>query len=213
MSNIQIYYLVPQQLKRNIDRMGVDLDISVRQGELTYENIKKQVKNDPYFCRDEESINYSHFIGLLSSDIILYAILDGKIVGILSFMFFERDSKRLILLDGICSPHKYSGYGIGEQLINTLIRIGKNNDIRYIELECKGSIMKYYRDKFGFEVTETKTSYDSDDSDDEDSIPYYFMSLDLSKVSGGKKKKNKSMKRNKRKKVLSTRKRRKLRKF
>jgi len=211
MSTIQIYYLVPPQLKRNITEMGIDLDISVRQGNLTYENIKKQIKSEPYFCRDEESINYSHFLGLLGSDITLYAILDEKIVGVLSFMFLERDSNRLILLDGICSPLKYSGLGIGEELINTLIRIGKNNDIKYIDLECKGNIMKYYRDKFGFVVTNTTMSYDSDESDDDDAMPYYFMRLDLSKVNGGKKKKNKSMKRNKRKRVLSTRKRRKLR--
>lgn len=213
MSSIQIYYLVPEQLKRNMVRMGIDLDISVRKGDLNYENIKKEIKNDPYFCRDEESISYSHLLGLLSSNISLYAILDGKIAGLLSFMFLESDSDRLILFDGICSPTKYSGHGVGEELINTLIRIGKNNNIKYIELECRGGIMKYYRDKFGFEVINTKTSYDSDDSDEEDSVPYYFMRLDLSKVSGGKKRKNKSIKRNKKKKVLSTRKRRKLRKF
>ena len=49
--------------------------------------------------------------------------------------------------------------------------------------------MKYYRDKFGFQVTSTRTSYDSDDDSDDEgvSIPYYYMTLDLSKVSGGKK--------------------------
>ena len=41
--------------------------------------------------------------------------------------------------------------------------------------------MKYYHDKFGFEIINTQTSYDSDD--EEDSTPYYYMRLDLSKVS------------------------------
>ena len=76
--------------------------------------------------------------------------------------------------------------------------------------------MKYYRDKFGFEITSQRESYDSDDSDDEsDGQIYYRMRLDLSKVSGGKMKKRyrKNTKRNtKRKRIISTRKRRKLRK-
>ena len=59
--------------------------------------------------------------------------------------------------------------------------------------------MNYYKNKFGFEITSTKMSYDDDDSDDEDDDdkqPYYFMRLDLSRVSGGKKKNKKSIKRN-----------------
>lgn len=48
--------------------------------------------------------------------------------------------------------------------------------------------MKYYRDKFGFEIISQREVYDSDDEDDEDL--YYDMRLDLSKVSGGKMKKD-----------------------
>ena len=77
--------------------------------------------------------------------------------------------------------------------------------------------MKYYRDKFGFEIIEQRQSYDSDDEEDEEL--YYNMRLDLTKVSGGKmkkryRKKHKTIKKNtKAKRILSTRKRRKLRKF
>jgi hypothetical protein len=39
--------------------------------------------------------------------------------------------------------------------------------------------MKYYCDKYGFEVTETETSYDYLDELTE---PFYFMQLDLSKI-------------------------------
>ena len=48
--------------------------------------------------------------------------------------------------------------------------------------------MKYYRNKFGFEIMSTKMSYDSDEDKDEvgglyyDEGPYYFMRLDLSQL-------------------------------
>lgn len=212
MSNIQIYYLLPQQLKKSLDKMMIDLDISVRQGNITIQELYKQIKNDSEFCRNEESISYKHFLSLIYNDISLYAILEGKVVGALTFMFTEEDGEKIITFDGICSPIKYSGLGVGQELINTLIRIGKNNDIKYIFLECKGNLMNYYRDKFGFEVIGSKISYDSDDSDDEEGETYYNMRLDLSTISGGKKKRRnkKITKNNKRKRSRRTR--RKLRK-
>jgi len=64
--------------------------------------------------------------------------------------------------------------------------------------------MKYYRNKFGFEIIEQRQAYNDDDDDDDDDKLYYYMRLDLSKLSGGKMKK---------KRILFTRKRRKLRKI
>lgn len=212
-TNIQIYYLLPQNLKKYIDRMGIDLDISVREGNLTIVNLKNEIKNQPDFCRNEESISFTHFLSLLYSDIILYAVIEEKIVGALSFMFIEKNDDKIINFNGICSPIKYSGLGVGQELINTLIRIGKNNDIKYISLECNENMVKYYRDKFGFTVESTKMIYDSDDSDNEDGDSYYNMILDLSTVSGGRKIKRKNKKSIKKQiKKRSRRTRRKLRK-
>jgi N-acetylglutamate synthase-like GNAT family acetyltransferase len=213
-------------LKKGLEKMDIDLDIILRQGDITLDDLKIQVKKDNLFCRDEKSINYKYFLNLLSNDIVLYASLEGKVLGALTFMFNIKEGNKIIILDGICCPKKYSGQHIGEELINTLIRIGKQNDIRYINLECKGSVVNYYHNKFGFEVINIKTTndsdYDSDDNSDDESDEehsrYYYMMLDLSRVSGGKIKRNikskminKSIKKRKRKN--STRKRRKLRKF
>jgi hypothetical protein len=201
MSSIQIYYTYPDRMKKGLDRMGIDLDIIVRKGSYSFSELYKEIKKDANFCRKEESINYKHFLSLIISDITLYAILDEVIAGALNFMFNERNGNRIIIFDGICSPDKYSGQRVGQELINTLIRIGKTFDVRYIYLECKGNVMNYYRNKFGFEVVSTKMSYDSDNSDDEDEL-YYNMRLDLSNISGGKiRKRNKSIKRRKLKKI------------
>jgi hypothetical protein len=210
MSSIQIYYVCPDRLKKNLLKQGIDLDISIRTGDKSLDQVYNEIKNDTYFCRDEVSINFKHFLGIIRNDITLYANLDDKIGGVLNFTFNEKDGERIIHFNGICSPIKYSGEGVGQELINTLIRIGKQNDIKYIYIECKGNIMKYYHDKFGFEIINTQTSYDSDD--EEDSTPYYYMRLDLSKVSGGNKK-NVLKKTNKRRKRRSvTIRKRKLRK-
>lgn len=217
MSSVRIYYVCPDRVIKNLPKYGVDLDISVRKGDKTLDEVYNEIRADPNFCREEVSIDYNHFLSIIRTDITLYADLDGKVAGALSFAFNKKDGEKVIMFEGICSPEIYSGQGVGQELINTLIRIGKQNDFKYIFLECKGDIMKYYRDKFGFEITTQRESYDSDDSDDEDDGQiYYRMRLDLSKVSGGKMKKRyrKSIKRNtKRKRILSTRKRRKLRKF
>lgn len=209
MSIVQIYYVYNDKIKKKAERYGVDLDTSVRRGDKTIDEVYDEIKSDPKFCREETSIRYSHFLSIIRNNITLYADLDGKIAGALSFVFNIKDGNNVIMFEGICSPEIYTRQGVGQELINTLIRIGKQYDIKYIFLECRGDIMKYYR-KFGFEIMEKIVNYDSDD--EEDTEPYYYMKLDLSKVSGGKMKK-KSLKRKNKKRVSSTRKRRKLRKI
>lgn len=210
MSIVQIYYVYNNNIKKKTERYGVDLDTSVRRGDKTINDVYEEIKSDPNFCRKEISIRYKYFLSIIRNDITLYADLDGKIAGALSFAFNVKDGDNVIMFGGICSPEIYSGQGVGQELINTLIRIGKQHDIKYIFLECRGDIMKYYS-KFGFEIIEQKVHYDSDD--EEDTELYYKMRLDLSKVSGGKMKKKKSLKRKYKKRISSTRKRRKLRKF
>ena len=211
MSDIQIYYLLPSQLIKG-QRMNIDLSTILRQGDKTLSEVYNEIKSNPEFCRDEFGIEFGHFKGLILSDVSLYASIDGKVAGLLSFMTTAYQGKRFILLNGICSPEQYSGMGVGSQLINTLIRVGKAFDIDFIKLECKGDkLMNYYK-KLGFVVTSSKTSYDSDeDSDDEEDVHlYYHMELDLSRVSGGKKKRRTFKRNSRRGKRKNTR--RKLRK-
>lgn len=189
MTDIQIYYLLPNQLIKGLKYMNIDLNLILRQGDKTITEVNNEIKLNPNYCRDEFGIDLSHFKGLINSDISLYATINGEIAGLLTFMFNMYQNKRIILLNGVCSPDDYSRMGVGKKLIDTLIQIGKTFNINYIKLECKGDrLMNYYK-KFGFAVTSSKSMYDSDDdSDDENSgHPYYRMELDLSKVAGGKK--------------------------
>jgi GNAT superfamily N-acetyltransferase len=188
MSSIQIYYVCPENVKRDILKSGIDLDMNIQLGDRSLDQIYDEIKNDAYFCRDEESISYNHFLGLIRNDISFYATLDGRVVGILNFMFNEKDGDRIINFNGICCPIKCSGKGIGKKLIKTLIILAKDTNTKYIYLQCKGEVMNYYRNKFGFEITSTKTTPDSDEDKDEvgglyyDEGLYYFMRLDLSNV-------------------------------
>lgn len=197
MSAVQTYYLISSVNKATLDRMGIDFSMSVREGDKSLKDIENIVKSDPTFCRDEESISVKHLVTSINSNNVLYATLDETVAGVLLFMFNTEDGRKIIYFDGICSPSRYSGTGVGQALINTLIKIGKTNDIKYIKLECKGKIMNYYRNKFGFKVFNERRSYDSDNSDDEDAEPYYDMILDLSTVTGGKKNKIENRRKNK----------------
>ncbi len=208
MSEIQIYYLYPKHLQKSLDRLQIDMSNSFRQGDKTIEQLYTEIKQNPKFCRNQESIRYDHFLQLLNNNISLYAQMDGKVVGALSFMFNLRNNTKIINFDGICSPIEYSKLGVGQELINSLIRIGKMNDIKLIFLECHGSLMNYYKNKFGFQIISQHADYDSDDdSDDEPSGDnVYEMALDLLKVTGGKKKKKrKTIKKGKKKNLTRKR--------
>jgi hypothetical protein len=217
MSDIQIYYLLPPQLIKSQNAMNIDLSSILRQGDKTLEEVYDKVKSNPKFCRDEFGIDYNHLKSLINSDVSLYANINGQVAGILSFMFTIYQGKRMILLNGLCSPDNYAGMGVGSELINTLIRVGKAFDIHFIKLDCKGDrLMNYYK-KFGFVVTSSKITYDSDDDSDDESAghPNYRMELDLSTVSGGKKRRRTFKRNSRRVKRENKRKntRRKLRKY
>lgn len=212
MSNIQIYYLIPEQLKRSLIESNVDLSLALRQGDKSIQQVSNEIKSNRNFCRDEFGIDLIHFKGSILADISLYASLDGKIAGLLTFMVLEARGKKMIMLNGICSPIEYAGLGVGKELINALIKIGRQFSFDYINLDCKGDrLMNYYK-KFGFKVKGSKITYDSDDEDDEDGgHPYYNMRLDLLTTSGGRKNSKKSRRRSIRAKRKNTR--RKLRKY
>jgi len=188
MSTIQIYYICSDSVNKHLFDSGINLDITLQMGNRSLTQLYHEIKNDPYFCRGEESITYEHFSSLIRNDICLYATLDDRVVGVLNFMFNEKGSERIINLNGICCPIKCSGQGIGKRLIKTLIVLAKQTNSKYIYLECKGEIVNYYSDKFGFEIINTKSSYESDENDDQcDSYydeegPYHIMRLDLSEV-------------------------------
>jgi GNAT superfamily N-acetyltransferase len=191
-SKIQIYYFIPSQLNKGLSLIGFDLHNSLSEGNKTSQEIINEIRLEPEFCRDELGIDQKYLTSSVNSDIVLYAVIDDKIVGLLTYMFTVRNGKKIIVFNGICSPAKYSGLGVGKELILTLIKIGKVNNVNYINLDCKGDgLMDYYK-KFGFKVVSSDNSNDSDDEDDE---IYYKMTLDLSGfTSGGKKKTKKYLK-------------------
>jgi len=130
MSSFQIYYVYNHRTIQKVAKYGVNLDISVQRGDKTIDEVYNEIKSDKNFCREEVSISYNHFLGIITNNITLYAVLDDKITGVLSFEFNIKDGKNVIMFEGICSPKIYTGQGIGQELINTLIRIGKDNNFR-----------------------------------------------------------------------------------
>ena len=188
MSNIEIYSLIPPNLNKGLERMRINLTPILAPGNKNIAEVTTEVKENKKFCRDEIGISYNYFVSLISSDISIYALLDGKIAGLLTFMILEDLEGKKFLLHGLCSPIEYANKNIGKILIETLIKMGKLLNINYIELQCKGDfLMNYYR-KFGFIIKYKNINYDSDDEEEDDA--YYNMSLDLSKTTGGKKKSN-----------------------
>jgi len=197
MDDIQVYYYIPQHLLRNEGK----IEHILRKGDKSGREILDEINQTDKFCRDEKSISLKHFKGLITSDISLYAVHEGRIIGILSFMFNQNPKKQnFIVFDGICCPEIFKMLGVGKKLIETLIMIAVHNDCHYIKLECKGSVMMYYRDKFGFKVIkETRAAVDSDDDSEDEVDPYYHMVLELTPIStdSGGKRRNKMTKRNK----------------
>lgn len=72
--------------------------------------------------------------------------MDDKIVGAMMFSF----QGKKIHMYGICVPEK--GHQIGEQLIHTLIELGKSFGKHEVTLSCNGEkLMNYYKQQ-GFIV-------------------------------------------------------------
>lgn len=187
MEDIQIYYSAPPNIIKSIAKQSFEIDPIVRLGDKDTKQLQDIINQTEKFCREEKSITIIHLNSSITSNIALYAKLENDVVGILTFMInVDRYGNKFINFDGICSPQKYSGKGIGDKLIDTLIRIARLNSIKYINLECKGEVMNYYK-KFGFVVTSEKTNYDSDEDSDDEGETSYYMRLDLSKDVGGNK--------------------------
>jgi hypothetical protein len=194
MDDIQIYYAASENIIRNLTKQSIELDSVVRLGNKTTDELKTIITSSNKFCRDEKSITVKHLVNSLSSSVILYASRNEEVLGVLIFMFNEnRSREKFINFDGICSPEAFGGLGVGHNLIETLIRIGRFNGVSYI--------------KFGFEVSEQKTIYDSDAESDDEGESYYYMTLRLSTVSGGKKRRKRKTKKNKKSKRKQTKKR------
>jgi hypothetical protein len=212
MEDIQVYYYIPQHLLRNENK----IENLVRKGDKTNNELLVEINQTDKFCRDEKSITLKHFRGLINNDISLYAMHEGRIIGILSFMFNQNPQKqKFIVFDGICSPEIFKRLGVGRKLIETLIMIAERNGCHYIKLECKGSVMMYYRDKFGFKVVnETRSAVDSDDDSEDEGESYYYMVLELKPINTelGGKRRNKKTKRNKKNKRTKKRRTKTLRK-
>lgn len=211
---MEVFYLCSESLKRYLSKLNINLDASVPYGDKTLSDIYDEIKTNPQFCRDEKSIKYSYFLSILKNQIIIYTNVDDKLAGVLIFMFNEKDGKKIINFDAICSPSEYSSKGVGKLLINTLIKIGSDNNVSHIYLECNGYALRNYYSKFGFETINIETSYDSDD--DEMDEPRFIMRLDLSEKKIGGRNKKKSIKKGTKKykkKKCCTGKRRKLSKI
>jgi N-acetylglutamate synthase-like GNAT family acetyltransferase len=166
-----------ERTKYKVARQGIILD-NITKGNKSIKDIYDEIQKDKEFCRNQESIDRNYLLSLVQSDIVLYAVIEDKLAGVLCFMFnVKPDGERILNLNGICSPKKYAGNKVGETLINTLISIAEISNIQGIYLDCKGRVKEYY-ENFGFDKINERTIYDSDDSDDEGE-PHYFMKLTL----------------------------------
>lgn len=192
MTDVNIYYSRDNRYQHTLQQNGVDIDAVVSEGDKTIVDIHTEVKADKQFCRNEESINYNYMLSQIYSNVVLYAEIDGRVAGVLCFMFnYRPGGERLFNFNGICSPTQYARRGVGERLIRTLINIAKVSNIQSIYLECMESLVKYYN-RFGFHSTRVSKTYESDDSDDSDDEgeAHYYMKLDVSSVVGGKLRRN-----------------------
>ncbi|MGA1048554.1 MAG: hypothetical protein ACO3UU_11105 [Minisyncoccia bacterium] len=82
MEVIQIYYLIPPQLNKNLARMSIDLTQMLRPGDKTMEQVRNEIKTEQNFCRDEYGIEFKYLYSSVVSDISLYASIDDKIAGL-----------------------------------------------------------------------------------------------------------------------------------
>lgn len=103
------------------------------------------------FCRNADSIGITYF-RIIMRNILFYAELNGELIGIISVSAYKNDDGNIIKINGLCSPNKYKDYKIGAMLINNVIFLAKQSNIKYIILDCTPELFSYYN-KFGFDIS------------------------------------------------------------
>jgi len=160
--------------------------LNLKPSNKSISEIQKIILYTPNFCRDQQSISTNELKSYIVSGITFFtrnAI--NQITGLINFDI----NVKIINILGICVPGQ--SQGIGTYLINLVKQFAKENNILKIKLTCYDNLKLFYI-KLGFLVKNESTFYDSDDSDDSNKNRYE-MEYNIS-LSGGKKRKRKSLK-------------------
>lgn len=94
-------------------------------------NVDAKFKEDP---SDKDSIH-------------LIALSDGIVVGYCRLLINDNKGK---IMNVVVNPH-YSKRGIGHNMINNLLEIGKKNKVNYIYLQSRMNAIVFY-EKLGFNI-------------------------------------------------------------
>jgi hypothetical protein len=159
-------------------------------GRKTIDEIKREIRSNKNFCRDEKSIETLDLISYLSSGITIYTLNeDGKLNGVLNFEI----NVDIIKIEGLCVPPPSSG--LGTLLINSVKNFSRTNSINQIKLSCYDeNVLRFYlKNEFRLEKEPTRIEDSDEDSDDESESPKirYDMIYIRTGETGGKIIKNK----------------------
>jgi hypothetical protein len=133
---------------------------NIIEGNKQISNLKKEIRSNTDFCRDEESITTTDLISYLGNkDVIIFYLLHNDLLcGVLIFEIKENT----IYIQGLCTPT--NKIKAGTTLINAVKNFAKNNKIKQIDLDCYGTVCKFYN-KNNFQIKNQETIRDSDSNE------------------------------------------------
>ena len=162
---------------------------NIIEGNKKISNLKEEIKSISDFCREEESITTTDLKSYLGNkDVIIFYLLHNDLLcGVLVFEIKENT----IYIQGLCTPT--NKIKAGTTLINAVKKFAKHNKIKQIDLDCYGTVCKFYN-KNNFQIKNQETIRDSDSNEILKSCMTFTVkskSKSKSKSSGGMKKSKK----------------------
>jgi len=137
--------------------------IPFKEGPLTKEEIKKNIKANPQFCGDGSSITTADLASYLNNNTVIYHYKDSKLGGHLGGVLVIGPKSKSLYIHGICVPKEFKG--VGKKLMSVAKQIARDNGFTSIRLECYGEVHMFY-EKQGYKIIEQKELSNSNSNDE-----------------------------------------------
>ena len=122
------------------------MTIPFKEGPLSKEEIKQQIKANPQFCGDGSSITNADLASYLNNNTVIYHYTN-KLGGVL----VVGPKSKSLYIHGICVPKEFKG--VGKKLMSVAKQIARDNGFTSIRLECYGAVHAFY-EKQGYKIVE-----------------------------------------------------------
>ena len=141
--------------------------IPFKEGPLSKEEIKNNIKKSHRFCGDGTSITIADLASYLNGNTVIYHYKDS-----LGGVMVVGPKSKSLYIHGICVPKEFKG--VGKKLMSIAKQIARDNGFTSVRLECYGEVYQFYQ-KQGYRIVEEKELSNSNSNNESEPTIKYVM--------------------------------------